>query len=642
MPSTFAVDAGRTSGEISPLWFGHNLEHTRSCVWRGLSAQVVRNRKFTGLPHRRGTASQWHGIGQAACWYVVQEPWGHKGTGGEPYTATFDGEAPRAAGFRQRIECVRPGMACGIGQSGIPLTGGRGYEGRVALRSDRELTVRIAVPGTFECQRRVEPGGWHEVEFRFEACEDTGDATLAITFEEPGNLYVGMVSLLPEGHFHGLRRDVVELLREIAVPLLRWPGGNFAGDYRWQDGLLPRDRRAPLPSPHFTQPHTAGFDNHEIGTDEYIALCRELGAEPFITINMSTQGPEDAAAWVEYCNGAADTTWGRRRAERGHPEPYAVTHWTLGNEMGYTHMAGTDTAGEYVKAAAECARAMRAVDPSLVLTASSAWHYDWYRDVLLAEVGDFQNISHHTYDCPVRTFVGEEALGEFRQLAAAPDVAFHGTCLVDGRQGEGPLTMRDMRQLIDQRPGNRPPVGIAFDEWNVWYSWYRRPGVSEGIYAALMLNLFCRDARRLGMRLGAYFEPVNEGAILVGLRGAHLTPVGQAVKLFRPHHGGQLIEVAPATADEVDIAASVDAGGGCVTITLVNPSPCDEHAVEVSVRGAVVDGPARGVLLSAANFLPGSQFTETELDLTWKDDATLALVLPRHSVARVRFDVARA
>jgi len=629
----FTVDAKSDGGEISPLWFGHNLEHTRSCVWRGLSAQLIRNRKFAGMPQHDGVAAGWQPLGPRGCWFLLEHSPGHNGTEGEAYTAHFD-EKNSSARQRQRAESYQSAAPCGIGQRGIPLVGGRAYEGRVALRADRELRVRVGVASS-EAFATVGAEEWTEASFAFTAPATTDDARLEITFEGRGALFVGAVSLLPADHFLGMRRDVVELLKEIGVPTLRWPGGNFAGDYHWQDGLLPVDRRAPLKSAFIeTLPHTDGHDDHEIGTDEFIALCRELGAEPFITINLSLEGPAEAAAWVEYCNGSPDTKWGHLRAERGHPEPYRVTQWTLGNEMGYSHMKGPNAPPAYHDLASACARAMKQVDPSLIFTASTGWSQEWYRGLLAGEEDYFDHVSHHTYDRLVKAFEGEEGREDFRRLIAAATTIFHGTGLEGDRQVRR-LSMLDIRRFIDARPPGRKPLGIAFDEWNVWYAWYRVPGVAEGVYAALMLNLFCREARKLGMTIGAYFEPVNEGAILVEPGTARLTPVGQAHALFKPHHGGRLVAVEPARADDLDLAASL-ASDGTATLTIVNLSPDESRDAEISFPAAKATE-ARGLLLSSPDFLPGSQFEQTPLEIRWSG-GTLAFSMPPHSVARIQFD----
>ena len=653
----FAIVPNRTTGEISPLWFGHNLEHTRSCVWRGLAAQLLQNRKFAGLPERNGVALHWYRIGPRESWFLLEIQGGYKASDGESFTAHFDPRNGHAC-QRQRLECFKTAR-CGIGQRGIPLVRGRKYLGRLALRADRDLAVSVRVAGRAPKPARFKagPGGWTEAEFRFTAPATTADARLEITFQGPGVLYVGMASLLPADHFRGMRRDVVARLKEIGVPLLRWPGGNFAGDYRWQDGLLPVDRRAPLYSAFMeTLPHTDGYDTHEIGTDDFLALCRELDAEPFLSLNLSFEGPKEAAAWVEYCNGSPATEWGRRRAERGHPEPYRVQQWTLGNEMGYSHMRGPHTPQDYGALAAECARVMRAVDPGLVFTSSTGWHQEWYQGLLASKEDYYHYLSHHTYNSLLRRFEGPAGAEEFRRLAACPDEIFHARARRDGHQGDTRLTLNDVRDLIAESPRRDKNVGIAFDEWNVWYAWFREPGVAEGIYAALMLNHLARESRRLGVVIGCYFQPVNEGAILVEPGAARLTPVGQVHALFKPHHGAQLLEVLPAgTAGDLDVVASVQPKTRRTTITLVNRSPDTAHRAEIALgaassatcqvapkgraetglRGAPM-GRVEGVLLSSDHYRPGSVFRQTRLKVARTDGGALSLALPPHSVARLQ------
>ncbi len=639
MAARFTIDAAGATGEISPLWFGHNLEHTRSCIWQGLSAQLLRNRKFAGMPQHDGVAAHWYRIGARESWFLLEMAGGYKATNGEAFTAHFDPKNGQAC-QRQRIECFKAAARCGIGQRGIPLVRGRKYVGRLALRADRALAASVRVAGLSPrpAKFRVGPEGWTEAALRFTAPATTADARLEVTFQGPGILYVGMASLLPADHWLGMRRDVVALLKEIGVPILRWPGGNFAGDYRWQDGLLPVDRRAPLQSAFIeTLPHTDGFDAHEIGTDEFMALCRELGAEPFLTLNLSFEGPEEAAAWVEYCNGLPSTPWGRRRAERGHPEPYNVKQWTLGNEMGYSHMRGPHTPRDYGALAAECARAMRKASPGLVFTASTGWSEQWYRGLLAAEEGYYQNISHHTYNTLMRRYEGAAGAEAFRKLAACPDIVFRTRARGPGYTGETRLTMLDMRDLIDESPSRGRGIGIAFDEWNVWYAWYREPGVAEGIYSALMLHALCREARRLGVVIGCYFEPVNEGAILVEPAAARLTPVGQAHALVRAHHGNQLLEAAPAPQEgDLDVVASREPRSGDVVVTVVNRSPEERRAVEVRLDGVGRPRRVEAVLLSSRGYRPGSIFRTSPLKVASRKDGSLAFSLPPHSVARLR------
>jgi len=623
------IDVNKTAGEISPLWFGHNLEHTRSCLWQGLSAQLIRNRKFAGGPGRDGTAGRWYRVGPPACLHMLERSGGRRGTGGQAYTAHFDVD-DHSAMQRQRIQGFGQGSSCGLGQRGFHLVGGRRYEGRLALLSDRPLAVRVRLGGpgragqAAETAVQVAPGAWTEHSFSLLAPASDPDGCLEIAFDSPGILWLGAASLMPADNFHGMRRDVIALLKEIGVPILRWPGGNFAGCYRWKDGLLPADRRAPLWGAGIL-PHTDGHDDHAIGTDEFVALCRELGAEPWITINMGLPAAaEEAAAWVEYCNGSAETQWGGLRARGGHGEPYNVKYWSLGNEMGWPHMAGPNDPREYASAAAACAAAMREADPSIVLVGSDGPDKrQWYSIVPAAAGEYFEHISYHEYTDLMKVYEGEEGGGEFRRIGRAA--------------GENLRSMRKIRAWLDAHAPGGKSIGISFDEWNVWHAWFRIPGVAEGIHAAAMLNMFCREARKVGMTLGAYFEPVNEGAILVAPGSARLTPAGRVFAMFGCHHGNQLIEVdAVATDADLDLAASVNEAAGELVLTLVNLNPEHECEAEILLKNVGGVAAVEGIVLASADFLPGSEFAPERLDVALKPPSTLAAVVPPHSVACIR------
>jgi len=620
------IDVNKTGGRISPLWFGHNLEHTRSCVWQGMSAQMIRSRKFAGKPDRTGQSLAWYRIGPERNWF-----WADSESGS--YTAHYDPEDVRRTNelVCQRMESFVEGDLCGIGQGDVPLFGGRTYEGRIVVESDRAMTVRVRVAGAdasgtcHEERFDVVPGDWRTCAFRFTMSVTDAHARLEISFEGPGRLSVGAVSLLPGDHFHGMRRDVIELLKEMSVPILRWPGGNFAGDYRWKDGLLPADRRGPLAAfmEVETFPHSYGFDNHEIGIDEFVALCRELDAEPFISINLTWDGPEGAAAWVEYCNGPADTTWGKRRAERGHVEPYGVKYWSLGNELGYTHMEGPNSPSAYAETAGRCAEAMHAVDPSLSLTMSGFWRNDaWFDDALAVLAPHVDSFAHHRYTRNVKHYAGEAGQREFRRVMKRVD--------------ENLEEMRGFRRHADAVTGGRR-VGISFDEWNVWYAWYRTPDVIDGVHAACMLNMFCRSAEEIDMRIGCFFEPVNEGAVVVEPGRAWLTAAGQVFALYRPHQGNRRLDVTSTGDDEdVDAAASLDEEGRTVCVTLVNRDPNAPHSVDVQVAGINAPGNVDAILLSSEDCLPASNFARGTLDVTARGNGTLTVTLPQHSVARLR------
>ena len=625
--TVYHLNLENRSARISPLWFGHNLEHTRSCVWQGISAQLVRNRKFHGIPQRNGVASGWYPIGPEQTHFALEE----RGA----YTARFDPQSwrRRKETLCQRICSVTEDTSSGIGQAQLPVVGGRNYEVRVALRSDRTVTatVRLVDHGTslVNCETflEVEGGDWREFSFTWELPQGHGEVDLEIRFEQTAKFYVGSVSLLPADNFHGLRSDVVDLLREIGCPVLRWPGGNFAGDYRWQDGLLPVDRRSPLAAhmPIETLGHTGGYDCHEIGTDEFIALCRTIDAEPYFTINPTWEGPEVAAAWVEYCNGSVDTKWGGMRADRGHPEPYSVKYWSLGNEFGQSHMEGPSAPSDYARHLRPHAEAMKAVDASIELVASGDWRHDeWYTDCL-TDLGDaMDHVSHHHYtggESPahMEDYVGAGALEDFRAVTTTAN------CVI----------LPELKRVHDKLRVHEPAgrrIGITFDEWNVWHAWHRVPGVVEGIHHASMLNMLCREADQLGLSIGCFFEPVNEGAILVEPDRAYLPAAGKVFSLFKAHHGNTRLELGRQEPQaDVDGTASLDEQTGQVVLTVVNRNPQEQRRIRLILPDN--RWKARGTLLSSENFLPASDFNESGVTFESCEEG-LELDLPPHSIAR--------
>ena len=543
------IDIHSAKGPIEKRWFGHNLEHTRSSVWHGLSAQILRNRKFAGKPEQvTGQAMGWYAIGpRQTCSLVDSEG---------AYTRHYNSADRRR---RNEVQCQRiqgyvPGERSGLGQDGLPLVGGQAYRLRLALQSIHTLPVRVSVlrgepaqgaPRSvyYEATLEVAPGEWRVYALEFSMPETDSAARLEITFEGIGELAIGMASLLPAHHWHGLRPDVVALLKEIGTPILRWPGGNFAGDYRWQDGLLDVDQRAPLGSfmEIETLPHTLGFDMHEIGIDEFIALCREVGAEPFLSINLAWESPAQSAAWVEYCNGLPGTgqerPWAALRAARGHPEPYRVQAWSLGNELGYGHMEGPNTPRAYADKAYACAEAMQQVDPTLSLVSSGTWQReDWFTEglVLLAPV--IEHISHHSYTPQLRHYGGAEAVAELRTLMVGPAHDF--------------AVMREIRDQISAYAPQGRFIGISFDEWNVWYAWYRLAGRRRGALCSDDAQSPLSGGRGTGHHHGPLFRARQRGRHCrrAGSRDADCCGPGYAPfsRAPRPHQcGGHAIPRQP-------------------------------------------------------------------------------------------------
>ena len=596
-------------GVVSPYLFGNNLEHARSCISGGLSAQMLKNRKFVGKPSAmEGVAQNWYVIGEKTyCCFS------------KPYTRHHE-----FYHMKRRMECNAQSIRnysseeCGMGQHELCVAKGETYEFAVVLQSDADAELSVSLTNRwgkeiYAMTSLSIPKGteWKRYTAILTSSHSDDDADLRITFRENGCVRIGSVSLMNRENFRGMRLDVIDALKEMGVKVLRWPGGNFAGEYNWFDGLLPVDERAPFESYTNleTQPHTLGYDFHEINTDDFLALCRKIGAEPFITINLAWNTPEESVAWVEYCNGDATTEYGSLRAERGNPEPYNVTLWSLGNEFGYGHMEGDNSAGGYARLAKESALRMRELYPNLTLCSSGPYpNAKWaeYSAKPLSEVSQF--VAVHYYSQPQTTSLYSDSARfreEYDACIASVEVA------------------RD--KIIQTREQIRETgLKISFDEWNLWYGWHRPSSVVDGLYTAMMMHMIIDEARKSDVGIACQFAAVNESAIHVTPRDASLTATGQALAMMKGHINGILRYVGNCV-----VATERE---GTITMTVINPSydqpktvtfPCNAQTVCV-------------LLYETDSLLPPSHFSIRKEILSAKD-GTCKLELPAHTMALVTY-----
>ncbi|WP_251153420.1 alpha-L-arabinofuranosidase C-terminal domain-containing protein [Cellulosimicrobium sp. Marseille-Q4280] len=305
---------------------------------------------------------------------------------------------------------------------------------------------------------------------------------------------------------HGFRRDVADLTRELGVTMLRYPGGNFVSNYRWEDGVGPVSDRKP-----FLDLAWRTVEPNLVGTDEFLQWAEREGFEPMMAVNLGTRGVEAAAALVEYCNGEAGTRWADLRIAHGRTEPYGVHLWCLGNEMDGPWQIGHKDAHEYGKLAAEAGKAMKLVDPSisLVVCGSSSMQMDtfgeWEQTVLSYTYDVVDHVSMHAYyeelDGDRASFLGSgTAMDRFidRVVASADAVG--------------------ARRRSDKK------ITISFDEWNVWYLESRFPGETN-----LPVQ---RDAPRIIEDVYSALDAVVVGDLLVTLLNhADRVPVAALAQL---------------------------------------------------------------------------------------------------------------
>lgn len=247
---------------------------------------------------------------------------------------------------------------------------------------------------------------------------------------------------------NGLRCDVVQLCRELGLPIVRWPGGNFTSAYHWQDGIGPRDAR-----PRRLELAWGEEESNHFGTDEFLAWCAEVGTEPYLA--HSCRDVDEAVRWVEYTNHAGDTSFTRQRAANGHPSPYGVKYWGLGNEVYGRWQMGHRTASQYAADAVEHARFMRAVDPSLKFVAVGLTddRQGWTSAVLEAVGDQVDYLSFHLYGATTQLIDGAD---EYDAIVAQSqyfeqEIQNYSALVTD----------------LAARNGTQRPLGLALDEWNI-------------------------------------------------------------------------------------------------------------------------------------------------------------------------------
>ena len=407
----------------------------------------------------------------------------------------------------------------------------------------------------------------------------------------------------PRSNAHGFRTDVAAALRRLAMPYMRYPGGNFVSNYDWRDGVGPLDQR-PVRADYAWK----SIEPNTFGVDEFVKWCRWLDIEPMMAVNLGTLGPREAAELVEYCNLPGGTHWSDARQRNGSPNPHGVKLWCLGNEMDGPWQAGHRSAEEYAVKAQQAARLMKGIDPAIELVAcgSSGRSMDtymaWDRVVLETCWEDVGYISAHRYS---RNTENDSAwfLGEGVEIDRILD---------------------DYAGLIAYVRGVKKSdkqVYVAFDEWNVWYKnlvrdgeWAHAPHLLEEIYnledalvCAQYLNSFLRHVDFV--KIACLAQIVNVIApILTKRDGMLIQSIYYPFQLFAEHACGVSLNpivdgptYAAGARGEVpllDVAASCDEQTESLSLFIVNRSLSEDVAVDVTVAGRRVGGRPSAVVLT--------------------------------------------
>jgi len=554
------VDGTAPRTPINPDVYGYFTEHLGRCIYQGgLWAEKVRNRKFAGNAGPDGALAEWRRFGPERGVELAREN-----------VVLYTGAQS------QRITSYEPVPSHGVAQDSIDFTPGE-HPCRIVLRQrpPGSAAVRLWRGDTLVDEVVLNDVGseWRTYESTLDVPTE-GLGTLAITSEtSPGRLWVGAVSLMPPDAVDGIRRDLIDAIRALRPPAIRWPGGNFASGYHWQDGIGDRDRRPAI----FDRAWNT-WDTNDFGTHELIRFCELVGATPYICLNLGEGDADEAAAWVEYCNGAGDTRWGALRTANGAADPFDVRIWGLGNEMWGEWQLGHLPAETYALKAVDVARAVRAVDPDLRLIGSGVdghGYADWNARALDIARDAMDDISFHFYLTLER---GCDPELNYALSLAAPRVFEHQ------------LQATEQVVAAHEPPGRR--IGIAVDEWNTptpdtWNA-ENQPEVRlrEGIFAARMLQVFQRHADRVTMaNIAALINAM--GVIQTDQTHIALTPVYHVFRLLR-EYSGPLLATASVEADDpiatmLGVSATVSEDGRTTYVSLVNPHPSATMRVSLSL-----------------------------------------------------------
>ncbi len=395
----------------------------------------------------------------------------------------------------------------------------------------------------------------------------------------------------PTADEDGFRGDVLELTRELGVTVVRYPGGNFVSAYDWEDGVGPRKRR-----PTRLDLAWRSIETNEVGTDEFMTWARKAGAEPMFAVNLGTRGIDDARSVVEYCNAPVGSRYADGRAENGHPDPYGIKLWCLGNEMDGPWQLGQKTAVEYGRLAAETGKAMRLVDPSIetcVVGSSNSrmpTFGSWEDTVLDIAWDSADYVSLHSYHDP-GAYAGVDAY-----LACSLDL--------DRMIGTVVATV----DAVAGRKRSRRRVGLSVDEWNVWHQlanphhtditgpFKDRPPLAEddhtladALVVGCLLITLLRHADRV--KIACLAQLVNVIAPMRTLDGGpawrqtsffpfmHVSRWGRGTVLRLEPHAPTYDVPDEGQVSVLEATAVLDADGGALTLFAVNradaPLPLD-------------------------------------------------------------------
>jgi len=642
---TATIDARSTAAPISPYVYGQFIEHIGDLVNRSLWAEMIDDRKFyhpivanpaEQKPVRGRRANRWLPLGPESSVVMDRE---HAYAGDHSPLIKLEGADPR-----------------GIQQSGLALRKGRAYSGRIVLSGDPGAKITITMSwGTGPGERRAIPiagvrAAYASFPFQFTAGGNSEDGRMEISGTGRGSFYVGAVSLMPADHIKGFRPEIIALLKAQRSGMYRFPGGNFLSAHDWHDAIGDPDKRPPTWDPVWS-----AVQPNDVGTDEFLTMCELLGVEAFLSVNSGFGDAHSAAEQVEYVNGTATTRMGRLRAANGHPAPYHVKWWGIGNEMYGDWQFGNMALSQYVIKHNMFAKAMRKVDPTIKLLATGAtpdemtiyghslrltgklipdWgsEADWTGGLFAHCLDNVDIMSEHFYSYAGQRFDHSSGIrpGKFSRSAYMEKV---NEPLVEFARRPANRVRNKVEayeEYARRIPGLKSkPVPMAIDEWA-----YARPSnLKSSLADAFVLQEMFRHSELIVMA----GHTMATGAIEFNADGAALSTTGLVFKLYRDHFGTVPVRVEgaspvpaplyPVGADQpkinagsatypLDVCAALSSDGKALTVAVINATE-SVQTLDLSFQGIRVGSKRRlwrmtGPSLTASNGLKRNEVQVTE------------------------------
>ncbi len=445
----------------------------------------------------------------------------------------------------------------------------------------------------------------------------------------------------PHSDENGFRKEYVQQIKDLKVSAVRWPGGNFVSGYNWQDGIGPKAQR-----PVTLDLSRSRKETNQMGTDEYAAFCKLVGAENFICINAGTGTIEDAARWVEYCNAPAGTRYADLRVKNGHPEPYKVKYWALGNEPDGPWQLGHKNKEDYAKFAIEAAKMMRAADEGIKLVAAGASNYplvtkqydpkdgwtDWNDYVLDQLAGYVDYISLHRYVFQILRAIDKPVFADEMSLGMEINRIIEVT--------KGQIQKTVVKSETDR------PIYISFDEYGA-----RGNNLAGPLLLAQHLNAFIRHADIVKMANLTFLSSLAG----ITAEGGYKTSLYYPFYLYSNHCRGTALDVytrCESYSNKVfkdipylDVTAVLNESNGTLVVNVVNRSETEAIPANVELQSGTFTGKGQVHLITADSLDATNTAAEEKVRIATSEFTftgnRIDHTFPAHSFTQIVVAVAR-